>query len=99
MTSPDTIRMGQVQRRGYSIAAVLPAYNEEALIERTIRHVAAVLARLVDHFQIVVTDDGSRDRTPEILSRLQATEPALHLRVLTHPTNHSHSLMTSHIVV
>jgi glycosyltransferase involved in cell wall biosynthesis len=70
-----------------SISAVLPAYNEEALIEQTVRRVADVLGRLVRDFEIVVTNDGSRDRTGEILACLQATEPGLHLRVVTHPSN------------
>jgi glycosyltransferase involved in cell wall biosynthesis len=87
MTSTHTITAGHGQRRSASIAAVLPAYNEEALIEQTIRHLASVLVQLVDSFQIVVTDDGSRDRTASILARLQATQPDLHLKVVTHPTN------------
>jgi glycosyltransferase involved in cell wall biosynthesis len=87
MTSTDTITIGHGQRRGSSIAAVLPAYNEEALIEQTIRHLAAVLAQLVDSFQILVTDDGSRDGTARILAYLETSEPHLHLSVVTHPTN------------
>lgn len=68
-----------------SISAVLPAYNEEAIIERTVRHVADVLAGLSDDFEIIVTNDGSRDRTGAILAALQATVPRL--RVVTHPRN------------
>ncbi len=70
-----------------SISAVLPAYNEEAIIERTVRHVAEVLRGLADDFEVIVTDDGSRDRTGEILARLQREEPALNLQVVTHPVN------------
>jgi glycosyltransferase involved in cell wall biosynthesis len=73
--------------RHMSISAVLPAYNEEALIEHTVRRVADVLGRLVRQFEVVVTNDGSRDRTGEILARLRAAEPGLHLRLVTHPTN------------
>ena len=40
-------RFAPERRRARSISVVLPAYNEEALIEQTIRHVAAVLQRLV----------------------------------------------------
>jgi glycosyltransferase involved in cell wall biosynthesis len=70
-----------------SISAVLPAYNEEAIIERTVRHVAGVLAGLVNDYEVIVTNDGSRDRTGEILAGLQAREPALNLKVVTHDTN------------
>jgi glycosyltransferase involved in cell wall biosynthesis len=75
-----------VERRP-SIAAVLPAYNEEAIIERTVRHVAGVLANLVEDFEVIVTNDGSSDRTGAILSSLAAAEPTLNLRVVTHPSN------------
>src|SRR5690242_16337196 len=71
----------------YSLSAVLPAYNEEAIIERTVRHVASVLRGLVDDFEVIVTNDGSRDRTADVLRRLQESEPVLHLRVVTHERN------------
>ncbi|HEY1297230.1 MAG TPA: glycosyltransferase family 2 protein [Chloroflexota bacterium] len=74
-------------RTGSSISAVLPAYNEEAIIERTVRHVASVLAQLTSDCEVIVTNDGSRDHTAAILADLQAREPALNLRVVTHPTN------------
>lgn len=69
------------------ISAVLPAYNEEAIIERTVRHVAEVLGRLVEDFEIIVTNDGSRDRTGDVLAHLAAEEPGLHLHVVTHERN------------
>jgi glycosyltransferase involved in cell wall biosynthesis len=72
---------------GLSISAVLPAYNEEAVIEQTVRHVAGVLRRLAPDFEVIVTDDGSRDRTGRILASLAAAEPELRLSVVTHTRN------------
>ncbi|MDB4988597.1 MAG: glycosyl transferase, family 2 [Myxococcaceae bacterium] len=46
------------------VAVVVPAYNEERLIARTI----ASIPRYVQH--VVVVDDASRDRTAEIASAL-----------------------------
>ena len=43
------------QPTSFSISAVLPAYNEAAIIERTVRHVASVLAGLVSDFEVIVT--------------------------------------------
>jgi glycosyltransferase involved in cell wall biosynthesis len=70
-----------------SVSAVLPAYNEEAIIEQTVRHVASVLRGLVEDYEVIVTNDGSRDRTGAILAQLKQDAPDLHLRVVTHPRN------------
>lgn len=55
--------------------------------DRLARLVAALEAQSLDPaaFEVVVTDDGSRDDTAETLAKLAATSP-LALRVLTHPT-------------
>jgi glycosyltransferase involved in cell wall biosynthesis len=79
--------MASTARTALSISAVLPAYNEEAIIERTARHVAGVLGGLTTDFEVIVTNDGSRDRTGSVLAELQASEPKLHLRVVTHDHN------------
>ena len=76
-----------MQRTSSSISAVLPAYNEEAIIERTVRHVADVLRGLANDFEVIVTNDGSRDTTGAILADLQRREPELQLLVVTHEHN------------
>lgn len=73
-----------------SVSAVLPAYNEEAIIERTVQQVASVLAQMTTEYEVIVTNDGSRDRTGAILAELQARAPELNLRVVTHPTNYGY---------
>jgi len=75
------------QRASCSISAVLPAFNEEAIIERTVRHVAEVLREQASDFEIIVSNDGSRDNTAAVLTDLQAREPGLHLRIVTHERN------------
>src|SRR5438067_8807458 len=70
-----------------SISAVLPAFNEQAIIERTVRHVADVLRGLATDFEVIVTNDGSRDHTGVVLADLQRREPDLHLLVVTHAHN------------
>src|ERR1700730_4345952 len=75
------------QRASYSVSAVLPAYNKEAIIERTVRHVAGGLRAQAHDFEIIVSNDGSRDNTAGVLAYLQAREPDLNLRVVTHDRN------------
>jgi glycosyltransferase involved in cell wall biosynthesis len=50
------------------LSVVMPAYNEEATIEEIIGRVLAVPLRI----ELIVVDDGSTDRTREILGRLHA---------------------------
>ncbi|MBV9357706.1 MAG: glycosyltransferase family 2 protein [Chloroflexi bacterium] len=75
------------KRTDVGISAVLPAYNEEAIIERTVRHVAGVLAGLTERYEVVVVNDGSRDATAGVLTALAEQEPDLPLRVVTHAAN------------
>lgn len=49
-------------KNGLSVAAIVPAYNEENYIENTIDEIKN--SKLVDH--IIVVDDGSTDRTSEL---------------------------------
>jgi len=79
--------MASTQRTSSSISAVLPAYNEEAIIERTVRHVADVLGAVATDFEIIVTNDGSRDHTGAVLAALQESDPELNLRVVTNASN------------
>ena len=43
-----------------SVAIVVPAYNEEVMVERAVRSLAA---SEYEDFEVVVVDDGSTDRT------------------------------------
>jgi glycosyltransferase involved in cell wall biosynthesis len=73
-------------RAAPSLSAILPAYNEEAIIERSTRQMAAVLSGLTSDFEIIVVNDGSHDATAEVLATLSA-DAELKLRVVTHERN------------
>jgi cellulose synthase/poly-beta-1,6-N-acetylglucosamine synthase-like glycosyltransferase len=68
-----------------SLSVVLPAYNEEAQIVATVRSIMVTLWSWNLDFEMIVVNDGSRDRTGEILEAL-ALEYS-QLRVVTHPVN------------
>ena len=45
---------------------IIPAYNEESLIGRTLDALRESAAQLQGGFEIIVANDDSTDRTPEI---------------------------------
>jgi glycosyltransferase involved in cell wall biosynthesis len=63
----------------------MPAYNEEGNVEASVRDGLATLPRFADDIEVIVVDDGSRDRTGEIADRLAAEDPRV--RVIHHPRN------------
>jgi len=69
----------------HSLSVVLPAYNEEEIIARTITTVDAVLSEWHMKFEIVVVDDGSEDRTGEIVTALATVNPRI--RMVSHASN------------
>ena len=67
------------------ISAVLPAFNEEANLERAVSRTAQALAAKTRTFEIIVVDDGSQDGSAALLDRLKTAYPSL--RVIRHAHN------------
>lgn len=60
-----------------ALSVVLPAFNEEALLDGCARRLHAALAALGVPAQIIIVNDGSRDRTGGIADRLAAGLPGV----------------------
>lgn len=73
-----------------SISVVFPAYNEQTNIAEAIGQASQCLSSLTDDWEIIVVNDGSRDRTREIVDQLAADDPAGRIRPVHHPTNHGY---------
>jgi dolichol-phosphate mannosyltransferase len=69
-----------------ALSLVLPAFNEDGNIARAVRDAAAAAAPLVGDYEVVVVDDGSRDRTAAVLEGL-AAELGSRLVVVRHERN------------
>ncbi len=76
-----------MEQRLPSLTIVLPAYNEEALIGETLDRVTEYLEGVEDRYtwEILAINDGSRDRTGEILDKYAAGNERI--RALHHHTN------------
>lgn len=68
-----------------SISVILPVYNEEGNIARTVISVASFLPRVCEDFEVICVDDGSTDKTSDILAGLKTRFPFL--KVVRHPKN------------
>lgn len=55
---------------GPQISVVVPFYNEEANVEELYRRLKKVLDRLKRTYELIFIDDGSTDKTPEILQKI-----------------------------
>lgn len=53
-----------------SLSIIVPAFNEEALIENTVEHLIATGTKWVRDLEIIIVNDGSADKTPGIIDRL-----------------------------
>jgi len=61
------------------LSIVIPAYNESARIERTLERVMECVQRQGWDAEVLVVDDGSVDRTVEIVRGWMEREPRLYL--------------------
>ncbi len=69
-------------KREPMVSVVMPVYNRENYVKEALD---SVLNQSFQDFEIVVVDDGSTDKTPQILA--QYAEKDNRIRVFTHETN------------
>jgi dolichyl-phosphate beta-glucosyltransferase len=69
------------------LSVVIPAYNEELRLADTLASVGRYLQAQPYASEVIVVDDGSRDRTAEVVRACTAVKP---LRLLQHPDGANH---------
>ncbi len=68
-----------------SLSVVMPAYNEEANIAGMLADVLAVMQPRFPDLEVVVVNDGSKDRTGDVVRAFAADHPSV--RLVEHPQN------------
>jgi len=62
-----------------SLSVVIPVYNEEDNLEPLWAELVLVLERLGEEFEVIFVDDGSQDRSAEIIRGLREADPRVRL--------------------
>ncbi len=65
------------------ISLIIPAYNEAAIIENTIKTALSFLERSFSDFELIISDDGSTDKTEKLAKSINDSR----LRVIGHEPN------------
>ena len=74
-----------MRRYPVNVSVIFPARDEAGNIEACVIVANAFLAELVADYEIIVVDDGSSDRTGDLIAALQPRYPKV--RCITHPRN------------
>lgn len=91
MSCPDTLvgTYGRILNKRPvilgSLSIIIPAFNEEESLEEVVHASQKVGKEISKKLEIVIVNDGSRDRTGEIADRLARENP--NVRVIHHPKN------------
>jgi dolichol-phosphate mannosyltransferase len=85
-TTTETV---PIRRLGL-LSVCAPVYNEEELVEHFYERATAALQGF--DYELIIVDDGCRDRTPEILERLAAADPRLRVVHLSRNFGHQAAL-------
>jgi dolichol-phosphate mannosyltransferase len=67
----------------------MPAYNEQDVLPVTLQEAVEALDEICEDWELLMVDDGSTDRTPEILAEWAANDPRI--KVLTQKPNQGYS--------
>ncbi len=59
------------------VSIVVPAYNEELLIEKNYREIKREIEKITKDYEIIIANDGSKDSTEKILKRLASKDNKL----------------------
>jgi len=82
---PSDLQRKLASTRGHTVSFVLPAFNEEENITKAVDSTLVVASRWCAGYEVIVVDDGSSDRTAELVRGIAARNPEV--RLVQHSKN------------
>ncbi len=73
-----------------TLSVVAPVFNEEAILPEFYRRTSAALDKLGEPWELVLVNDGCRDRSPEIMAELHARDSRV--KVVNFARNFGHQV-------
>jgi dolichyl-phosphate beta-glucosyltransferase len=80
--------------REVTLSVVVPAYNEEFRLPPTLIEMIDILDTLKKNYEIIIVDDGSSDRTAEVVKRFEKIRPQIRLITLARNCGKGHAVRT-----
>src|SRR2546427_8558913 len=75
-----------------TLTVVLPVYNEDALLPELHQRLVATLATLALPYEILYVDDGSSDRSLEVVTAMARADPRVGVLALSRNFGHQMAL-------
>ncbi len=72
------------------LSIIIPCFNEELVIRENYSELSRILQEIGDDYELIYVDDGSKDRTGEILKELHTSDD--HVKVLRFSRNFGHQI-------
>ncbi len=72
-----------------ALSAIMPAYNEQDVLPVTLQEAVDALEEIAEDWELLMVDDGSKDRTPQILAEWAAKDSRI--KILTQNPNQGYS--------
>lgn len=79
------IEFERMSKKTPELSVFFPAYNEEENIRKTVTDAKRILLKVADVWEIIVVDDGSSDKTEEVVKKLSKKDERI--RLIKHKKN------------
>ena len=68
------------------LSLFLPCYNEQDNLQNTVDKTLPILKKVAKKWELIIIDDGSKDKTGQIAKSIQKTDPK-NIKIITHSPN------------